>query len=48
MAANVLGIPFGTIFGSPEGNTEAFWDVKLTPVTVLQTIAPPLNPLMTH
>ena len=49
MSANVLGLPFATpIFGTPEGNTEAFWDVKLTPVTVLQSIAPPLHPLMTH
>jgi hypothetical protein len=48
MAANLLGLPFATIFGSPTGNNQAYWDVKLTPVTILQRWAPPLAPLMTH
>jgi hypothetical protein len=48
MGANLLALPFATILGSPEGNVEAFWDVKLTPVTILQRWAPPLAPLMTH
>jgi hypothetical protein len=49
VAANLLGLPFASVWTpTPDANNEAFWDVKLTPVTVMDDLSRPLVPLMTH
>jgi hypothetical protein len=52
LGANLLAMPFMYYFSFPAQNSEALWDVKLTPVTVMDRLGGPIGGVaglaMTH